>query len=145
MAEFTIDTSKVVAAMRAKSLQGRKTLSVKVGYSAPYAVYVHEDLNANHPNGGQAKYLSTPSRDPNIRRQMRAAVKAKLLAKRSLEEGVIDAGNILLAASIPLVPVDTGFLVDSAWVDKAGGRVRVGRSVQKPAVTTAVPAQGAAP
>jgi hypothetical protein len=27
------------------------------GAASKYAVYVHENLNANHPNGGQAKFL----------------------------------------------------------------------------------------
>ena len=29
---------------------------VEIGLTAPYALYVHEDLNANHPTG-QAKFL----------------------------------------------------------------------------------------
>lgn len=32
------------------------------GPSAPYAIYVHEDLTANHPVG-QAKFLEQPFRD----------------------------------------------------------------------------------
>jgi hypothetical protein len=38
-------------------------LEAQVGYSTPYAVAVHEDLAANHPNGGQAKYLEEPARE----------------------------------------------------------------------------------
>lgn len=37
--------------------------SVTIGYggaAAPYAIYVHERLDLNHPNGGQAKYLEEP-------------------------------------------------------------------------------------
>lgn len=30
------------------------------GAAAPYAGYVHERLDLNHPNGGQAKYLEQP-------------------------------------------------------------------------------------
>lgn len=29
----------------------------EIVYGADYAIYVHEDLDARHPNGGQAKYL----------------------------------------------------------------------------------------
>jgi len=32
-------------------------LQVAVGASAAYALFVHEDMAANHPNGGQAKFL----------------------------------------------------------------------------------------
>lgn len=35
--------------------------AVEVGYNAAYAIYVHENLEAHHPNG-QAKYLETPMR-----------------------------------------------------------------------------------
>lgn len=37
--------------------------SVTIGYggaAAPYAIYVHERLDLNHPNGGQAKFLEEP-------------------------------------------------------------------------------------
>jgi hypothetical protein len=36
-------------------------LRLAVGYSAPYAIYVHENLQAHHPIG-QAKFLETPAR-----------------------------------------------------------------------------------
>ncbi len=39
-----------------------RTITVKIvvgGPSAPYAPYVHEDLEAEHPNGGQAKFLES--------------------------------------------------------------------------------------
>lgn len=29
----------------------------EIVYNADYAIYVHEDIDAKHPNGGQAKYL----------------------------------------------------------------------------------------
>jgi len=35
---------------------------VEVSYGTEYAIYVHEDLTANHPNGGQAKFLEEPAR-----------------------------------------------------------------------------------
>ena len=38
-------------------------MSVEVGYTQSYAIYVHENLNSNHPNGGQAKYLEQPARE----------------------------------------------------------------------------------
>ena len=33
---------------------------VAIGYGKDYAAFVHEDLSANHPHGGQAKYLEQP-------------------------------------------------------------------------------------
>jgi hypothetical protein len=32
-------------------------IQAEVMYNAEYAIYVHEDLTANHPHGGQAKFL----------------------------------------------------------------------------------------
>lgn len=36
---------------------------IVVGYVADYAVYVHEDLQAKHQSGQQAKYLEQPARE----------------------------------------------------------------------------------
>ena len=36
---------------------------IVVGYVADYAVYVHEDLQARHKPGKQAKYLERPARE----------------------------------------------------------------------------------
>jgi len=116
MAGVDMDINKMIASLQGKSLKGRKVMAVRVGYTAPYAVYVHEDMMANHPNGGQAKYLSTPAASKRIQRQMRDAIARSVKAKNGLEEGVMRAGQILLAASRPLVPVDTGELRDSGFV-----------------------------
>jgi hypothetical protein len=90
-------------------------MSYRVGYSAPYAIYVHEDLTANHPRGGQAKYLEQPMR--TMRRELSEIVARSVRAKNGLEEGLQRAGETLLAASRSLVPVDTGFLRDSGYVE----------------------------
>lgn len=105
---------KVNASLRARSLKGAKKATVNVAYETPYAVYVHEDLEANHPNGGQAKFLEEPFRAN--RNLLSAIVKRSLVRKRSLEDGLMEAGNLLLNLSIPLVPVDTGRLRDSGNV-----------------------------
>jgi hypothetical protein len=36
------------------------TCTVMAGFNIEYAIYVHEDLQAYHPNGGQAKFLEDP-------------------------------------------------------------------------------------
>jgi hypothetical protein len=38
----------VTAALHAKSPSGRAQATAEVGYSAPYAIYVHENLAASH-------------------------------------------------------------------------------------------------
>jgi hypothetical protein len=35
-------------------------LKCTIGFNAAYAVYVHENLEAHHPKGGQAKFLEVP-------------------------------------------------------------------------------------
>lgn len=107
--EFNAD--KVLAKLKEMSLKGRKKMSVSVVYTAPYAVYVHEDMEANHPNGGQAKYLEQPARE--LQEDMAAIVRRSVEAKNGLEEGLVRAGQLLLDSSLPLVPVDTGELRDS--------------------------------
>ena len=100
---------------------GRKgtSSSVKVGYTMDYAVYVHEDLTANHPNGGQAKFLEEPAR--TMREQLSAGVRRDMRAGMTLEQALLRAGLKLQAASQQLVPVDTGNLKASAFTEVTKG------------------------
>ena len=44
--------------------EGRSVLTkVWVGYTANYAIYVHENLQARHKPGKQAKFLEQPARE----------------------------------------------------------------------------------
>ena len=96
-----------------RNLAGKaKPAQVKVSYATDYAVYVHEDLNANHPNGGQAKYLEQPARE--MRPQLAEGVKSDIRRGLTLEQALLRAGLKLQAASQKLVPVDTGALRASA-------------------------------
>jgi hypothetical protein len=117
MSNDILDITNVIQALKAKSLAGKREMHGFVGFSAPYAVYVHEDMTANHPNGGQAKYLSAPARNPAVKAAMAAALRAKLQAKKSLGEAIVESMNVLLSAALPLVPVDTGVLRDSHFVE----------------------------
>jgi hypothetical protein len=94
-------------------------LRLAVGYSAPYAIYVHENLQAHHPVG-QAKFLETPAR--------RHAKEIKRTVARALKSGTPPAsamslgGIHLLSLSRPLVPVDTGVLRESGYVRVEGSK-----------------------
>ena len=94
--------------------------SVAVGYTAKYAVYVHEDLEANHPNGGQAKYLEQPAREKHeiLANIVATAVKRGV----SLVKALYLAGLRLQRESQELVPVDTGNLRGSAFTVIERGR-----------------------
>jgi len=111
---FEFNSDKVLAKLKGMSLKGKKTMTVSVVYSAPYARYQHENLELNHPNGGQAKYLEEPAR--RLQNDMAAIVRRSVEAKNGLEEGLQRAGELLLRESQPLVPVDTGALRDSGEV-----------------------------
>lgn len=96
-----------------KNLAGKgQPGKVKVSYATDYAVYVHEDMQANHPNGGQAKYLEQPARE--MRADLMEGVKEDIRRGLTLEQALLRAGLKLQSASQKLVPVDTGTLRASA-------------------------------
>lgn len=109
-----------VVKLKRRSLGGYKSAKVKVGYEAPYAIYVHENLYAQHPNGGQAKYLEEPSRTKT--RQMREVLVLEMKTrKRPLADAIFKMSLYLLTESRKLVPVDTGYLKASGFVEAPNG------------------------
>jgi hypothetical protein len=71
---------------------GRAKASVRVGYYASYAAI-----------------------EPALE-EMRLAVESALVEGGSIEDAAQAAGQKLLEHSLPLVPVDTGYLKESAYV-----------------------------
>lgn len=104
---------KLSQQLRQLSLKGRKTLEVKFGYRAAYAVYVHENPFAFHPVG-KWHYLSDPLK--RGRAQMGKIAAQELRRKRSLEDAVAAMLEYLREKSQEEVPIDTGFLHDSWFV-----------------------------
>lgn len=101
---------------------------VLVGYTAAYALYVHENLEMklkgqprSHGKGlywdpqgrGQAKFLEQPARENQTR--YAEIVKAKLLEGKTLAQALLVAGLALQRDSQELVPIDTGNLRASAF------------------------------
>lgn len=99
--------------LRAKTLKHRKQADIVVGYSAPYSLYVHENLEMIH-TVGNAKFLERPMRTQAT--NMRKIVKYYLQNKESLEYACQKAGEFLLEKSQEQVPIDTGFLLRSGYV-----------------------------
>lgn len=122
MTSLKMDNTKVLKAIRGKSLKGKVKVTANVVYTAPYAMYVHENLEIDHPIHadhncrGQAKYLEQPAR--KYAKDMAAMIAKMIKNKRSVREAVVKAATILLKLSQKLVPVDTGRL-------KRSGRVEV--------------------
>lgn len=97
--------------------EGRKIGSILepvfvIGYSTPYAIYVHEDLEAYHPTG-QAKFIERVVREKGTDLYMQIA--AGVINGELWVESLRRAAEWLLAESKKLVPVDTGTLRDSGF------------------------------
>lgn len=61
---MSADHEKAVAGAKAvASMAGKNNPAVVVGYSAYYAIYVHENLEAKHKKGKVAKFLERPLND----------------------------------------------------------------------------------
>lgn len=88
--------------------------SVVVGYEGVhYSVIVHEDLEANHAPGKQAKFLEQPAR------QYRGVLKDLIIKAyqrgATLRQALLIGGLRLQRESQKIVPVDTGNLRGSAF------------------------------
>lgn len=112
-------TASMLLQLRNLAIKAAKTPSVLVGYTAEYATKVHEDLNMNHPNGGQAKFLEQPARE--IQRDLKETIRKEVQAGGTIEDALLLAGMRLQAASQKLVPVDTGNLRGSAFTEFRSG------------------------
>lgn len=86
---------------------------VTVGYSAEYAVPVHERVELKHPVG-QAKFLEEPMRTEQ--KAMGDIIRKALQGRKSLKEAHLLAAQYLLDKSKELVPVATGHLKESGFV-----------------------------
>lgn len=104
----------VVAALAKKAAQATKdnNVQVAVGYTASYAIYVHENLQAQHPVG-QAKFLETPAR--LYAEEIAEIVMTGLRKGLSMAKSLLMGGLKLQRDSQKLVPVDTGALKNSAF------------------------------
>jgi hypothetical protein len=125
MAEF-INFERLISKLGSRQREAARGARkmVRVGYSAPYAMKVHENLEIDHEVhgcGGQAKFLEQPARQ--YRDAMASIVRAEVIGRggpedlvESILRGMLKAGLALKEESQRLVPVQTGRLRDSAFV-----------------------------
>lgn len=122
---------KLVAKLRGMAAKSRKenTGSVVVGYTASYALAVHESVDMVlqgeprpaprrgsywDPQGrAQAKFLEAPAR--MYRRVLYDVVKEAVRKGKTLMQGLLAAGLRLQRESQKLCPVETGNLKGSAF------------------------------
>lgn len=105
--------AKVLAALeKAKGKAPDKEVRVTVGYTAAYAIHVHENTQAKH-RVGQAKFLEQPARE--MQAELGKTVVEAAQRGATLPQALYMAGLRLQRASMQLVPVDTGALKNSAF------------------------------
>lgn len=114
--------------LNSKKMQfGKGVQSVLVGYGEggeptntsgkPYAIYVH-NLEAKHDSPTQAKFLEEA---PYSVEELAEIVSQSLKNGETLLDGLEKAGQLVLERSQPLVPVDTGHLRESGFVERESG------------------------
>lgn len=89
-------------------------VDVIVGYTQNYAIYVHENLEARHAPGKQAKYLEGPAKQ--LAPQLGQLAVQAYKSTGDLPKALMVAGLRLLRASQEVVPIDTGALRASGFV-----------------------------
>jgi hypothetical protein len=99
------------ASLRA-GLQGSKH-RVIVGYSQSYAMIVHEDLQAHHKEGKQAKFLEGPARQHQA--EIAQTINRAYVSTGNLDQAMLLGGLRLQRLSQEVCPVDTGALRASAY------------------------------
>lgn len=119
---------------RAEARAGEANVSVLVGYTAAYALAVHEKIEMKlagqprkppgkglywDPQGrAQAKFLEGPARELNSSGVLGQIVREVYGKTRSVLQALLVAGGRLLRESQLRVPVDTGNLKASGFLRK---------------------------
>lgn len=106
--------TKLLASLRGRAREAAEqaNVSVIVGYTQSYAIYVHENLEAYH-KVGQAKFLEQPARE--LGSLMGSIVRNTVRRGKPIAVGLFLAGLRLQRESQKLCPVDTGALKGSAF------------------------------
>lgn len=88
--------------------------SVIVGYEGVnYGIYVHENLEAAHSPGKQAKFLEQPARQYRI--ELATIIETAYRRGATLRQALFLGGLRLQRESQKIVPIDTGNLRGSAF------------------------------
>lgn len=104
--------NKVLDRFKQLDKQVARTVSVIVGYTQQYAVFVHEDLTKRHPVG-QAKFLEQPARE--LSRSIGEGVRKAIKEGASVDQALLIQGLRIQRESQLLCPVETGALKASAF------------------------------
>lgn len=104
----------VISSLRARAAKSIKddNVSVVVGFTAAYSIYVHENLEARHPVG-QAKFLEEPA--IRIQDELADMIQEGMQNGKTMAQVLLVAGLRLQREAQKLCPVDTGALRASAF------------------------------
>lgn len=115
--KLTLNGDRSLRRKLKKLSKNSKGATILVGYTANYAIYVHENVGANFQRpGSQAKFLETPLRE-NSKKYVGIVAKT-IKSGGSFTQGLMLAGLSLQRDSQKLCPVDTGNLRASAFTRK---------------------------
>lgn len=92
---------------------------LEIGYSAPHAIHVHEDMEMRHPNGGKAKFLTDPFY--RLMPVLRIEIRKLIRNGKTPTEAFMIVSKIIMDASLAECPVDTGELSKSIFVKQGKG------------------------
>jgi hypothetical protein len=131
---------KVIAALKKKAAEAQEAskVSVAVGYTAAYALYVHENLEMKlagqprrsgtgkglywDPQGqAQSKFLEQPARELSNSGDLVRIVLEVLSKGGTFSQALVAAGMRIQRESMLLCPVDTGLLKASAFTTLESG------------------------
>lgn len=107
-----VDSGDVQAKLAKLAKKMKTDKDVTVGFTANYAVYVHENLTARH-RVGQAKFLEEPLR--TLKAQIYHIIATVFEQTQSASKSLMAGGLFLQREAQKRVPVDTGALKNSAY------------------------------
>ena len=112
MSSIKIDLTKWESDLAKEKQSIKGQVKVVVGFTANYALWVHENVGANF-RVGQAKFLEQPARVEEP--QMLSIVGKVLGSGKGMVQALTLAGLFLQRKAQQLTPVDTGNLKASAF------------------------------
>lgn len=111
------DRVDMLLKLRKQQMQSQRRGEVRVGYRTRYAIYVHEDLTQRHQPGKEGKYLQKPFRQMISSKELMLIIGLHVNSGAGLKYGMLKAGEKVRDRSLMIVPVDTGKLRDSVFVE----------------------------
>jgi len=95
-----------------KGVRNQREAAATVGFTANYALFVHENVLSSH-NIGQAKFLERPAREKA--NELAGIVKRTFLRTNDLDKSLLLAALRLQREAQKITPIDTGALRASAF------------------------------